>query len=55
MQYFFNEQRNYVLIKLENGSEIHIPIDERNTDYQQYLAWVEEGNTPEPYEIGDDN
>jgi hypothetical protein len=25
-----------------------IPFDPANTDYQQYLKWVEAGNQPEP-------
>ena len=28
----------------------YIPFDPDNTDYQAYLKWLEEGNTPEPAE-----
>jgi hypothetical protein len=28
----------------------NIPMNEANTDYQAYLAWVAEGNTPLPAE-----
>ena len=28
----------------------NIPFDENNTDYQAYLKWLEEGNTPLPAE-----
>jgi len=26
----------------------YIPFDPANTDYQAYLKWIEEGNTPLP-------
>tara|TARA_B100000424_G_scaffold260450_1_gene244311 strand:+ start:771 stop:953 length:183 start_codon:yes stop_codon:yes gene_type:complete len=30
-----------------NNITLSIPIAETNTDYQEYLAWVAEGNTAE--------
>jgi len=39
-----------VLLKSDdpNHSGWGIPFDESNTDYQEYLAWVAEGNEPDP-------
>ena len=39
------------VMRLENSFGItdnaYIPFDEANTDYQEYLEWVAEGNTAE--------
>ena len=31
----------------DDGSVWSVPFDEANTDYQEYLEWVAEGNTAE--------
>jgi len=36
------------IFRIEDNASI--PLDEKNTDYQEYLAWLEEGNTPEEEE-----
>ena len=36
------------VIKEENNIRMSIPFEPANTDYQAYLKWVEDGNTPEP-------
>jgi hypothetical protein len=36
------------ITKKEDGNfVISIPLDNNNTDYQEYLEWVADGNTPE--------
>ena len=36
------------IIRIEDNAVI--PFDPANTDYQEYLKWVAEGNTPLPAE-----
>jgi len=35
-------------IIIRTNDNAFIPMDEANTDYQAYLKWLEEGNTPLP-------
>ena len=36
-----------VIATTDTGKILHIPFDEGIHDYQDYLAWIAEGNTPE--------
>jgi hypothetical protein len=42
------KQNADIVIRIEDGASI--PMSKDNTDYQAYLKWVSEGNTPLPAE-----
>jgi hypothetical protein len=39
-----------VMLELDDGSTISFAFNSGNPDYQQYLAWLAEGNQPEAAE-----
>ena len=42
------QREDRMVIKvLGNNCFLNIPFNNENTDYQEYLAWLAEGNTPE--------
>jgi hypothetical protein len=45
--YKLTKEQNQVILLSDN---VYIPFDPANTDYQAYLKWVAEGNTPLPAE-----
>ena len=44
----FNQTEPSCIIRTTDGA--CIPFTPDNTDYQEYLKWLEEGNTPLPAE-----
>ena len=37
-----------LIVTLTNGRVIYVPQASDNTEYQEYLEWLAEGNTPTP-------
>jgi len=51
MSYRLNGTRTVFRI----ADKTYIPFDPANMDYQAYLIWLSEGNTPLPYESSEGN
>ena len=48
MTYTLTAQPN-IIVRDEDGA--FIPADPDNVDYQEFLAWCDEGNKPTPYTL----
>ena len=46
-------QKNHIIRDNGNGNYTSFPADPDNTDYQAYLKWLAEGNTPQPADSGE--
>ena len=36
------------VLRIKDDETCQIPFDPANKDYQEYLEWIAEGNTPDP-------
>ena len=48
-----NQMTGETNVVLRIADTTYIPLSPDNTDYQQYLKWVAEGNEPLPADEGD--
>jgi|TARA_B100001094_G_scaffold261165_1_gene261864 hypothetical protein len=42
------KENNNIVNILNLKQQLWIPLDPANSDYQEYLTWLAEGNEPEP-------
>ena len=42
--------QNEIVCVIRLSDNAFIPFDPQNSDYAEYLKWIEEGNVPEPAE-----
>jgi hypothetical protein len=50
MNYKVREVQGYKMVILDHDDRrLIIPCEPGNADYQKYLEWLDEGNTPEPW------
>ena len=45
---FDGTTQQHIIKDNDNGNFTSFPLDENNPNYEEYLAWVAEGNEPDP-------
>jgi hypothetical protein len=50
MYKLYKSREGFTNVVIRTSDNAFIPFAPDNTDYQAYLKWVAEGNTPEPAE-----
>jgi hypothetical protein len=48
MYKLYKSQEGFTAVVIRLSDNAFIPFAPDNTDYQAYLKWLDEGNTPEP-------
>ena len=46
--YMGSTDNTCLIVTLTDGKVIYVPQSADNTNYQEYLEWLDEGNTPLP-------